>query len=81
MSGNTASMVQESTPKQAKSNPYVESSHLVVACLGGDKTALERTEGPFHWNRVKFDEPPDEQLRVTLWFIRVKHQCGGLVVA
>ena len=46
MFGNTASMVQESTPKQAKSNPYVESSHLVVACLGGDKTALERRPVP-----------------------------------
>ena len=39
-------MVQESTPKQAKSNPDVESSHLVVACLGGDKTALERRPVP-----------------------------------
>ena len=30
-------MVQETTPKQANR------SHLVVACLGGDKTALERS--------------------------------------
>ena len=39
-------MVQENLPKQANCNPGVESSHLVVACLGGDKTALERRPVP-----------------------------------
>ncbi len=39
-------MVQENTPKQANRNRGGESSHLVVACLGGDKTALERRPVP-----------------------------------
>ncbi len=39
-------MVQENTPKQANRNRGAESSHLVVACLGGDKTALERRPVP-----------------------------------
>ena len=41
----------------------------------GDKTSLERTEGPYLWLKKSFACPPNELLVITLRFLRVTHHC------